>query len=224
MHKSPLQSGLLCYIFCRSVAIFAKCLYNSRLIGIAKDACHERTSCGNPCGLPAQNNSSRSHGDHPAHTDLFCPGAGHRGGHGADPVCPRPGAGADRPVLCLVHPGHAGVGSAVCGVLRAAQRGHSHRSLPGGGALLLHQRGRLLQREHPCRAGIGAFRPDGGRLLRGDDLPANHAPYCSAAGHAHRLPAAVQLPHRAGQGHLPGRQHYGDRDVHGHPAHRLAGV
>ena len=54
--------------------------------------------------------------------------------------------------------------------------------------------GAYCAEDHPRRAGIGAFGPAGGGLLRGDVLVAGHAADHHAAGAAHRLPAAVPTP------------------------------
>ena len=64
----------------------------------------------------------------------------------------------------------------------------------------------------PCRT-------DGGGLLRGHELFADHSAHRTASGAAHGLPAPVQFPDLHGEGHLAGGQHHRDRDVHGHPAH-----
>ena len=54
--------------------------------------------------------------------------------------------------------------------------------------------------------------------------PPDHFPHRAAAGHAHGVPAAFQLAHLHGQGHLPCGEHHRNGNVHGHTAHRGAHV
>ena len=98
-------------------------------------------------------------------------------------------------------------------------RRHPDRAVPRGGARLFHQRGRVLRRDHPRRAGIRAQRPDGGRAVRRHELLTDHPPHHPAAGAAHGLPHAGQYADRHGQGYLAGREHHRDRNVHDDPAH-----
>ena len=71
--------------------------------------------------------------------------------------------------------------------------GHHAGPVSGGGDCLLHQRGRVLRRDDARGAGIRTGGADGGGLLRGHELLADHAPHCAAAGAAHGVPAAVQF-------------------------------
>lgn len=54
--------------------------------------------------------------------------------------------------------------------------------------------------------------------------PPDHFPHRAAAGHAYGVPAAFQLAHLHGQGHLPCGEHHRNGNVHGHTAHRGAHV
>ena len=58
----------------------------------------------------------------------------------------------------------------------------------------------------------------GGGTVRRAVVYADGVPHRPAPGHAHGVSAPVQLPDRHGEGHLSGRQHHGDGDVHGDPA------
>ena len=167
---------------------------------------------------PLADAGGHGHQDHPADGRQLRARPGDRAGRGVGPaLVDRSGLGGG-PRLHLPHPRHAVAGPAVHRVLRAAADRARDRPVPGGGARVQPERRRLRGRgdqggdpEHPEGAvgGVGDHR---------HGLHDHAAARDPAAGGARRGAAAVEHVDLAGQGHVAGLDHPGDRAAAGGPA------